>query len=59
MSTSRSTHERAAEVGIVLGVVFTTMGFVYGNAGIWIPGLIVLAIGIWSKQKAEGRAGDS
>ena len=54
MGSERRKHERAAEVGIVLGVVFTTMGFVYGNAGIWIPGLIVLAIGVWSKQKAEG-----
>lgn len=46
-------RNRAAEVGIVLGVVFTTMGLVYGNSGIWIPGLIVMAIGVWSKQEAE------
>lgn len=46
---NESSRKRAAEVGLVLGTVFVIMGFAYGNAGIWIPGLIVLAIGLLAR----------
>lgn len=42
---------QAALVGLVLGVVFTIMGFAYDNSGVWILGLILLSIGLWMKFK--------
>ena len=49
MSKMRATRKRAAEVGLVLGTVFVIMGFAYGKPGIWMPGIIVLAIGLWTR----------
>ena len=45
-------HNRAAEVGVVLGVVFVIMGFAYSVSAIWMLGFIFLAIGVYSKKKA-------
>jgi hypothetical protein len=42
---------RAAEIGLVLGVVYVIMGFAYGNSGVWILGLIFLSIGFLAKNK--------
>ena len=42
---------KAAQIGLVLGIVFVTMGFAYGNTGVWMLGLIFLAIGIFSRLK--------
>ena len=38
-------QKRATEIGVVLGVVFVVIGFAYSNSGVWILGLIFLAIG--------------
>jgi hypothetical protein len=51
MSEGNEKQRRAAEVGLVLGTVFVIMGFAYGNAGIWMPGVIVLAIGLYARFK--------
>lgn len=48
-------HKRAAEIGVVLGVVFVVMGFAYGNSGIWILGLIFLAVGGMARARAGKR----
>jgi hypothetical protein len=42
---------KAAQVGLVLGVVFVIMGFAYGNSGVWMLGFIFLAIGIFARAK--------
>jgi len=34
-----------AQVGLILGAVFLIMGLGSGNSGIWMMGLIFLAIG--------------
>jgi hypothetical protein len=39
-------QKRAAEIGIVLGLVFVIIGFAYGNSGVWILGFIFLALGV-------------
>jgi len=43
--------DQAALVGLVLGTVFTIMGFTYNNSGVWILGLIIFSIGLWMKFK--------
>ena len=48
-------QERAAEIGVVLGVVFVVVGFAYGNSGVWILGLIFLAIGGMARAQARKR----
>ena len=42
---------KAAQIGFVLGCVFVIMGFAYGNTGVWMIGLIFLAIGFASRLK--------
>lgn len=42
---------QASGIGLVLGAVFTIMGFAYDNSGIWILGLIFLSIGLWMRLK--------
>ena len=37
---------KATQIGLVLGSVFIIMGFAYGNKGVWMLGLIFLAIAI-------------
>ena len=48
MNEMRATRERAAEVGLLLGTVFAIVVIAYGNRGIWMPGILVLAIGFWT-----------
>lgn len=45
-------QKRAAEIGLVLGVVFVVMGFAYSNTGVWMLGLIFLAIGGIARAKS-------
>ncbi len=52
MKTSGGRHKRAAEIGIVFGVVFVIMGFAYGNSGVWILGFIILGIGCVTRARA-------
>ena len=42
---------KAAQIGLVVGIVFIIMGLAYSNAGVWMLGLIFLAIGIVSRLK--------
>jgi hypothetical protein len=46
----------AAQIGIVLGVVFIIMGIASGSTAIWIIGLIVLAIGALSRIRIRKEA---
>ena len=34
-------------IGITLGIVFVVIGFAYGNSGVWMMGLIFLAMGLF------------
>lgn len=55
MSSETKKQNRAAEVGLVLGIVFIIMGLAYSNNALWILGGIVLAIGLTARLK--GRSG--
>jgi len=55
LRSSSSVQNRAAEVGMILGVVFVVMGFAYSNPGVWILGFVFLAIG--GVARAKGEAG--
>lgn len=43
--------KQATKIGLVVGVVFIIMGFAYGNTGVWMMGLIFLAIGLGTRLK--------
>jgi hypothetical protein len=47
--------EQAPYIGLVLGIVFLIIGLNYSNSGVWILGLIFLAIGLftWYKKRGE------
>ncbi len=53
MTVSISKQKRAAEVGIVLGVVFVIMGFAYSNSGIWMLGFVFLCLGGVARARVE------
>jgi hypothetical protein len=46
-------NKQASSVGLVLGIVFTIMGFGYDNSGVWMLGLILLALGLWLRFKKQ------
>ncbi len=39
-------RKSAGRIGLTLGLIFTIVGFMYDNSGVWIPGFILLAIGL-------------
>ena len=38
--------KKAGLTGITLGIVFVVIGFAYSNSGVWMMGLIFLALGL-------------
>ena len=42
---------RAAPIGLIVGIVFVTRGFAYSNAGVWMLGVIFPATGVFSLRK--------
>ncbi|MEE9553630.1 MAG: hypothetical protein V3W18_04975 [candidate division Zixibacteria bacterium] len=44
-------NKQSSSAGLVLGSVFTIMGFAYSNSGVWMLGLILLALGLYLKFK--------
>ena len=54
----RNMNKMAAEIGIVMGVVFVAMGFAYGNSGVWILGFILLGLGGVARAKVKKAGGN-
>ena len=55
MKNPDNKRKRAAETGIVLGVVFVIMGFAYSNTGVWMLGFILLGIGVFARAGIGGK----
>ena len=55
VKSSRKAQDTAADVGLVLGVVFVVMGFAYSNSGVWILGFIFLGIGGLARARRRQR----
>jgi len=48
--------EQAPYIGLVLGIVYLIIGLNYSNSGVWMLGLIFLAIGLGAWYRERGRS---
>ena len=43
--------DQSDRIGLVLGVVFVSMGIAYDNSGVWMLGLVFLSLGLLARWK--------
>lgn len=49
---------KAPEIGLVLGLVFVIMGVASSRSGVWMLGLIFLAVGLYENSRKGNKNKD-